>query len=158
MSHVRTSTQWLVSSPTGITPAAYASGDVIGAVTELAGAVLDFNNTGVLLSLCMTDATNTKAAVDVYFFRSAPVTTVGADNAAFALADSDLPLLLGRVGVAAADFVTAGPNAEATERGLSLVLKSAAGSKSIYYCLVARGSITLAAVTDLRIAVGILQD
>ncbi len=159
MSHVRTSTRWLVSAPDGVVAAAYSSGDVIGAVTALPEAVLDFNGTGVLQSLVMTDATNTKAAIDVVFFRSAPANSIGADNAAYALNDADLPLVLGRFSVATGDWVSSGSNnAEATERGIGLIVKSGAGSKSVYYALIARSAITLAAVTDLRIAVGILQD
>lgn len=159
MSHVRTSSVVIVSSPTGIVPAAYSSGDVIGAVTALTGAVQDFKGTGVLHSLVMTDATNTKAAIDVVFFQSAPANSIGADNAAYALNDADLPLVLGRFSVATGDWVSSGSNnAEATERGIGLVLKAGANSKDIQYALIARGSITLAAVTDIRIAVGILQD
>lgn len=135
--------------------AAYADGDVVGSVTELPNAVRNAGGGALLKSLVVTDAADQKAALDVYFFRQAPATTVGADNAAFALADSDLPVLLGRIRVAAADYLTAGGNAEATLKNIDLLLQAYPKTTSVYVLVVSRGAPTYAATTNLKLNFGL---
>lgn len=161
--YARSSSKLILSSPTGITPAAYASGDVIGAVTTLTNAMQNRGGTGILESICITDKTNTKQALDIIIFSEAPANSIGADNAAYGLNDADCGKVLGRISVATTDWISSGSNnAEATLRGLALMVMSkkdfVLGSKNLFYALVARGSITLASVTDLQMIFGFLQD
>lgn len=142
-----------------IIAAAYASGDVIGTPQVVTNAVLSQGGTGKLTSLMIADKANAKVALDILFFDSAPATSIGADNAAYALADADTPKLLGRVAIAGADYVSSGTaNAEATIKNIGLILQAASGSKNIYMAVICRGAPTYASVSDLQIRLGIEQD
>lgn len=134
----------------------YTSGDVLGVVTTVANAVLDNGGAAVLKSITITDKGAQKKDVDVYFFSEAPTSSIGADNAAFALADADIEKCLGRVSIAAADYTQSSNAAEATKRGLELVLAAKAASKSIYVALVTRADPTYTAA-DLKLKLGIDQ-
>lgn len=136
----------------------YSSGDVIGAVTEIPTALLDDGASALLKSLVALDKSNSKVALDVLFFNQQPVNSLGADNAAYALNDADLSKLLGRIGVAGADYVSSSTlNAEATYKNIDLVLEGVAKSKSLWMVVVARGAITLGSVGDLTFKVGLDQ-
>lgn len=138
---------------------AYSSGDVIGDHLTVSKAVLDTKGTALLQSLTVLDKANQKSALDLIFFNEEPAASYGANNSAYGLNDSDLSKVIGRISVAAADYVSSGSNnAEATLRNLGLLLQSLEKSKDVYVLVVARGTPTFGANGDLIIKLGLLQD
>ena len=77
----------------------YSSGDVLGSVNTIAGAVNDSKGVSKLDSIVVLDAANQKSAIDLVFSNEAPANSIGADNAAYALNDADLSKVVGRVSV-----------------------------------------------------------
>jgi hypothetical protein len=145
-----------------VTPAAasfatpYSSADVIGGVNTVTD-VVDFRSAGCkLISLSVLDAANQKSALDIYFFSDLPATTVGDDNAAYVLVDSDLAKLIGHIHVTAADYVSSSTtNAEVTYNNIQMVLQPAVKSRNIYVLVVSRGTPTYGSATDLLVRLGI---
>lgn len=132
------------------TDGSYATGQVIGAVNTVANAVLDDKAACELRSVVVLDAANQKQAIDLVFFNEAPATTIGADGASYALDDTDLLKVIGRVTIGTADYVSSGSNnAEATIRNIGLMLQSIRGKHDVYVAVIARGTINLGAATDL---------
>lgn len=155
---VRTSSKLILITPT-VDTNIYASADVIGTVQTVTAAVLDNGGTCLLESLVVIDKSNSKSALDLVFFNEAPGTTIGADNAAYALVDGDANKILGRISVAAADYVSSSTtNAEATIKSIGLLLAPIAGSKNIFMAVVSRGTPTYGTSADLSIRLGLLQD
>ncbi len=138
----------------------YSSADVLGAVNTVTNAVSFKKGTAILESVVAIDLANQKSAIDLLFFDTLPATTVGDDNAALALVDADARGLLGRVSIAAADWVTAtgSGNAEVTYKAIGLLVKALAGTQDIYMLAVSRGTPTYGTATDLIIRLGFLQD
>ncbi len=138
--------------------AAYTTADVLGGVNTIPKAVLSDGGSAKLTSLSILDKANQKSAIDLIFFSEAPVTTVGSDNAAYVLDDTDLAKVIGRVTVAAASYVSSSTtNAEATVTNLQLILQAKAKSQDLYVLAVARGGPTYGAATDLVIRLGLEQ-
>lgn len=148
----------LSASPV-IVPAAYATGDVIGGLITLPSFFIENRGQSLIKSLFVTDAANQKASIDLYLFNAIPVTSIGADNAAFALANADLPKLVGRLSILTADYVTAkaATNAEACYKNLDLLVEGAQGSQTIYIAAISRGTPTYAGAADLTFKLGIEQ-
>lgn len=136
----------------------YSSGDVIGGVNEIIGAVGDPDPT-FLVSITVLDKANQKAALDIVFFNANPESSLGADNAAYALADADLGKVLGRISIEASHYVSSGSNnAEATRSAFGLIPLKAASGTSIYAAVVARGAATYGSASDLSVKIGIIKD
>ncbi len=136
----------------------YSSGDVLGVVLKVPNAVLDHQGVAVVRSVCVIDLANQKSAIDLIFFKSAPASSLGADNAAYALADADALLLLGRINIPAATYVSSGTtNAECTVVNCGLMLEALAGTQDVYMVAISRGTPTYGAATDLIIKLGLEQ-
>lgn len=158
MAHLRSSSKIITISPT-VDTSAYSSGDVISTVQTITDAVLSTKGTAILQSLAILDKSNQKAAIDLVFFNEAPENSIGADNAAYGLNDADISKVIGRISVAAGDYVSSGTNnAEATVKAIGLLLQSIAGSKNLYMAIIARGAATYEAASNLIIKLGFLQD
>lgn len=144
-----------------IDTAAYTSGDRLGATQQLPGVTRSGSDSfkgATLKSLTILESGSVqKVAIDLLFFDASP-TVVSADNAAIDIASSELvDKLLGRITVAAADYTTikSATNAEATVRGLNLVLKPVVGASDIYVVAVVRGAPTYVATSGLTFKYGI---
>lgn len=130
----------------------YSSGDVLGAVNTIAGAVNDSKGVAKLDTIIVLDKANQKSDIDLVFFDSAPDNSIGADNAAYALNDADLSKVVGRVSVAAANYVSSSTtNAEATIKDVELSMQSIAGSEALYVAVISRGTPTYGSASDLII-------
>jgi hypothetical protein len=139
------------------TSPAYSDGDCVGALRTLANAVTTSGGTGILESVTILDRANQKAGVEIYLFDANPTGATITDNAAFVFSTDDLKVI-GRVSVAAGDYVTHNSKATATIKGIGLALKLNA-TTSMYAAVVLNGSTpTYAATTDVQITFGILQD
>lgn len=146
-----------VVTPT-VDTSAYGTGDVISTVQELTNAVAEAGGIAELRSLVVSDESNQKSAIDLVFFDENPVNSIGADNAAYALNDADAPKVVGRITVAAADYVSSSTtSAEATLKNIGLLLKAKAASKSVWMAIISRGSPTYGAAGDLIVKLGLDQ-
>ncbi len=135
----------------------YSSGDVVGSLNTIVGAALDSGACSNLISLVVTDAGNQKSDLDFLFF-SDVLSVAQTDNGAYSLNDADLPLLMGRVSVAAAAYQSSSTvNAEATTKNIQLLLQAKAGIKNIYMLVVARAGPTYGSASDLIITLGLEQ-
>ena len=136
----------------------YSSGDVLGSLNTISDAVAEGKSSCKLDSLVVLDAANQKSAIDLVFFNEAPTTSFGADNDPYALNDSDLSKLIGRITVGGSDYVSSSTtNAEATLRNLELTLQAIAQSKALYVVAVSRGTPTYGSATDLTLKFGLEQ-
>lgn len=149
MSLIRRDVRTITITPVA-TDGGYTTGQVIGDVSTISNAVLDDKSCSELRSVVVLDAANQKQPIDLVFFNEAPASSIGADGAAYALADSDLSKIIGRVTIGSADYVSSSTNnAEATVRNIGLMLQSIRAKHDIYVAFIARGSITLGAASDL---------
>ena len=139
-----------------ITPA-YTAGDAVGAKRTITGALRTVNGSGILESITILDRANQKSAFEIFIFDSNPAAATITDNVAFVFSTDDLKVLA-HVTVAATDYITVNSKAVATLKGLGVTLKGADASTSLYAAVVAVGTPTFAATTDLQLIYGILQD
>lgn len=142
-------------TPAVSTSPAYTAGDAVGGKQTLASALRVASGTALLESISITDLGNQKAALEIIIFDSDPAAATITDNAAFAWS-TDITKVLGHITVAAADYVTIAGEAVATLSGLNIVLKGAA--TTLYAAVVAVGTPTYTATTDLKFRYGILQN
>jgi len=141
------------ATSSGITPAAYATGDQIGAILswDLTNIVQPGARFGIR-QIVVIDASDTLAAFDLAFYDRS--VTVATDNAAASTSDSDELFCQGVVSFAAANIVDIGPNKVATmipgNGGYHCVQIQAAGDNKLYGIMIARAAITPVASTDFR--------
>ncbi len=139
------------SSTPVITAAAYADGDQIGALHKMTD-VLSSSSGGIeVMSYTLLDKNKSKDAFDILFF-SKQVTVTSADNAAVDVSDAEMASgFLGRVAVAAADFVDIANNSYVS-KDIAKILRGD-GSKHLWYLLVCKdaGGCQWGAVNDLTL-------
>ncbi len=147
---------------------AYADGDRLGAIQELARAVPGDGYLATLASLCIVDAAIQSQAMDLLFFNSLP-TVASADNAAISITDAEMQAkCIGSVHIATTDYtiVLAGGNSVVSLKNIGLLLRtqklsSVGGAQnlptSIYVVPVIRGAATYAA-GSLTFSYGIYED
>ncbi len=145
------------------TATAYADADVMGVPVEITNAVQDPGSTGTLMSLVVLDPGSVKKDFDIYFFSRIP-TSMGADDAAFALSDAEAAYLLGVVVVTTEDFKSSSAGSFATFKAIGLGIKAettptgiGATARSIWAVCVAREAQTYGA-SGILIRPHILQD
>jgi len=140
-------------TPTLAVAGLYASGDQVGGINTLTDSTDWGGSCSVLKSVTLLDGAKQNKAVDLLFFSSSPTIT-SIDNGAFALLDSEmLGKCLGKISIAGTDYADAAASSVATKVELSLILKSAAGSKNLFCILVARDAPTYTN-GDLKVLLG----
>ncbi len=146
-----------------VTAGAYTAADAVGGLLTFEGALKNDKKSGVVLSITIQDNASQESALDLVLFNQSFTAT--ADNAAFAPSDADLVNCLGIISILSTDYSTFSTNSIATLRNVGMGVKSVnetggvqGGDGSIYGQLVARGTPTYVAVTDLSITLTILQD
>lgn len=132
----------------------YAIGDSIGSLfafdfTTVAGYVAGLWRGAVIRALRVFDDDNEKAGCTLYLFKSAPTTV--ADNAAWAPSYADLKKFSSRVAIATGDYTTVNSNAFVLQEALDIHL--GVSSTVMYGILVATGTPTFSAVSDLTIEI-----
>ena len=100
--------------------AVHAASDVVCQPTELPNIALP-NGCAVITSLVLTDYDDQGAALEAVFLRQ-PV-TVGANNATFAIPDTQVQHVLGCADIAAADYFNFDQNQVATVTSCGLVVR-----------------------------------
>jgi hypothetical protein len=138
-----------------IDTAIYASGDLIGGKLTLSNACPLGQSGGLITDLVLVDQDNEKSAIDVVFWRKNPSNTTFTDQAPFDCHDTDMLELVGVVSIAAADYVSFADNAVATKESLALAFVPEDG-RTLYACLVSRGTPTYTAATDLQLIVTVI--
>lgn len=148
-----------------VTPAAasfvtqYSSGDVIGAVNEIPLASVSSGLAIKLDTVVVLDKANQKASLDLVFFNENPATSIGTDNNAYALDDTDLTKVVGRFSITGSDYVSSSTtNAEVTYRNVGLTLGLKAKSKSLWMAVISRGTPTYGSASDLIVKLALEQD
>ena len=140
-----------------INTVAYTANDAVGTDTELAAFFRIPSGTALLQSLLVIDKGDEKAALEVYLFSADPAGTFTNNGAFPTLTSADALLIVARISVAAADYVTQGGVAVAHLIGLGRVLEAATDSKSLWVAIATTGTPTYA-VGDLVLRFGILHD
>ena len=147
----------VVEVDVGVDTAIHAANDVVAQPVELAG-VSQWDGCGVITSVVVTDFDDNGSALDVIFLRS-PV-TVGANNAALNISDTEVGEVLGHVSVASADYLNMAGNQVATVTNCGLVVEpqnnAGDSDRSIWMAISTTGTPTYASAR-LTIKVGILR-
>ena len=133
---------------------AYADGDVLFETQEIAGAVNTAGDVCILQSVTVADISDQGQGLDLIFFNAA--TSLGTENAAPDIDDTEVLTVIGRVQVGAGSFYDLGGCRVACVYGIGLPLKSGA-STSLYVAGVSRGAGTYAAA-GLQIKFGFLRN
>lgn len=141
-------------TPTVQISGAYTAGYSVGAVQSIAPASIAAGLGVKLDSITVTDAANQKAAITVLFFAKTPPTATVTDNVAFAWG-SDLPLCIGKVDIAAADYETFNSKAIACKTDINLDMVPA--GTTLFAVLVTTGTPTYVAATGLTLTFGLEQ-
>jgi hypothetical protein len=137
-----------------IATTAYTAGDTVGTQFTLANAARVSGGTGMIRSVVLTSAADIIGAYDVVFTRSS--ITLAADNAAYAISDTDAKAVIGLVPLAGAYDI--GNNRIAQAHNLA-VPYDCSGGTSLYASLITRvGHTFFAAVTDLQLQVFVERD
>lgn len=133
----------LIDVTLSLDTAQYASGDVLAATQEVANAVATNGAKCLLHSVVVLDKDDQGQALDLVFLRTN--VSLGSENSAVAITDTDAEQVLGIVSIAAGDYNDLGANRVATMPGVGLVLEADAASTSIYLAAVSKGTGTYTA-------------
>jgi len=141
-----------------LTAVAYTAGDALGSTTSLDAILRPTVGTGILQSISVYDAAGQSAAIDFLIFSSEPASSTVTNNSPVVVDTSDVAKLLGKVSVAATDYVaTAGGPTIATVSNVGLVLDSDNATGTIWVVPMTQGTPTYAA-SSLAFTIGVLQD
>ena len=141
---------------------AYSTGDLVGPKQTLTGAGACDSSigplglcAGVIGSITITDLEKQSANFDIIIFSSNPTGTTFTDNAAFDIADADLPKVACVIPVTTQ--VLFNDNAVAVNQSAGCVFDAKATYGTLYAAVVIRSTATYSA-TGLTFRYGILQD
>lgn len=113
---------------------AYAGGDVLADTQIITNAVRENGGRATLRSLTVIDKDDQKVALDVWILASG--VSMGTENAAPDIDDTEGLQLLGFVPIAAADYKDLGGVAAACIKNVGLVCKAAADARGLYVAVV----------------------
>ena len=142
-----------VSQTPAVTAGAYLAGDTVGGLLTFALAARVAGGGGAVLSALMVDDAGQDVALELWLFNQ----TFGAvaDNAPWAPAEADLENLIGVIYSTAGAWAAAGtPSVNSIETSIRYDLTGT----SMFGQLVTRGTPTFAAVDDVTVKIGLLQD
>jgi len=134
---------------------AYANGDVIAATQELPLAVKVEDGWGMIESLTVIDNDDQGQVFDVWVMDSN--VAMGTENSAPNISDADAVSILGRIPVAAADYVDLGGSKVASLKNIGLPIKPANGSTSIYVAIVNGTGTPTFTAAGIKLRFGIVQ-
>lgn len=133
---------------------AYADGDVLFATQEVAGFSTAADITSILQSVVVADVDDQGIGIDLIFFNAD--TTLGTENSAPDIDDTEAQTIVGRVQVGAGSFYDLGANRVACVYGIGLPMKAGTGG-SIWMAGIARGAPTYAG-GHIFIKLGVLRN
>ncbi len=128
---------------------AYADGDTVGGRLNLAS-----GNLGELREIRLVDDSNNGSALYLYLFNGQP-TSIG-DNAAFAasIVIADHKKFIGRISIAAADYITLNSNKTAIKEDINKTI----GTGQLFGYLVTNGSTPTYTALDLTLYLTFWKD
>ena len=133
---------------------AYAAGDVLAEMQEVAGALRTTAGSGVIQSLVVLDKDDQAEPLDIVFMTASG--SLGTENAAVSISDADAAKIIGVVEIAAGDYVDLANSRIAVLGNLSLLLDGPTGT-SIWVGAISRGTGTYTA-SGITLRIGILED
>jgi hypothetical protein len=133
---------------------AYADGDVLFATQEVAGFSTAADITSILQSVVVADVDDQGIGIDLIFFNAN--TTLGTENSAPDIDDTEALTVIGRVQVFAGSFYDLGTSRVACVYGIGLPMKAGTGG-SIWMAGIARGAPTYAG-GHVWIKLGVLRN
>lgn len=151
---IQTRSKTISIAPT-VDTGAYATGDLVGPMQTLTGAGFTGVYTGIIQSVTITDLDNQAADFDLVIFSSNPSGTTFTDNAAFDIADADLPKVVCVIQVTT--NVAFNDNAVIIANGTNCVFDAVASTGILYAAAVIRSAATFTA-SGLTFRYSILQD
>lgn len=134
----------------GLTTAttSYSAGDTVGSIFTIANAGRVTGGSGMIVGCALVDAADVTGPYDVVFFSTS--VTLGSDNAAFSISDSDALNIIGIASMSGSyDF---GGNRLNQLWNLAIPYVCESGATSIYAGLITRANHSFfSAVTDLQL-------
>ena len=131
---------------------AHTAGDVVAAPEELVNFSREAGRGVLIESIVVIDESDTGAALDLVFLDASG--SIGAESAAFTMTDAVALTCIGIVPITASDYKDAVDNKVATVMNIGMLMHPTNAATSVWVGLVARGSITPAAVDDITIKIG----
>lgn len=130
----------------------YSDLDQLGILVKLADVLPASSGTVNLMSVTIVDAAKQSKATDLLFFNKA-ITVASADNAALDVTAAQMKAnFIGRVSIAATDYVSTANTAEATKANINLVMSGGVdGDNDLWVMCQSRSTGNYAAVDDLVI-------
>ena len=144
----------VITISASVSTSALADGDVAFDTQEVAGFSTAADVTSILQSVVVTDVDDQGTGIDLIFFNAN--TSLGTENAAPDITDSEALTIIGRVQVGSGSFYDLGLNKVACVYGIGLPMKAGTGG-SIWMAGIARGAPTYAS-GSLQIKLGILRN
>lgn len=145
----------IVVTPTVTASSAYASGNTLGGLLTLTGAMRTSGGTALLQKVVISNKSNQMAPTDILIFNANPSGTTVTDKTAVAVAVADFNKVIGVVHVT--DCTNIGTPSVCQASGLALSL-IANGSADLYAVAVTRGTPTFTATTDVSISFVFIKD
>lgn len=136
---------------------AYSAGDCVGGKLTLTDALRVVDGRGLIQSLFVLDASNTKPYLELIIFNADPTNATLVDQSPVVFG-SDTAKIIRRIPVYQNDYTSVGGVAIADISPGGRVVKGADGTKNLYACIVATGSHDFVASTDLILRFGMLRD
>lgn len=133
---------------------ALAEGDVAFATQEVAGFSTAADITSILQSVTISCVDDQAIGIDLIFFNAN--TSLGTENSAPDIDDTEVLTVIGRVQVGAGSFYDLGTSTMACVYGIGLPMKAGTGG-SIWMAGIARGAPTYAS-GHLQIKLGVLRN
>lgn len=134
---------------------AYATGDLLADVQEMATFFRVNGGTAVIQSVTVIDKDDQGVALDLVFTDDSG--TWGTENSAVSVTDAIADGVQGVVSVAAADYADMINSQIASKSSLGLVVKAPSESKSLYIVAVSRGAGTYTA-SGIVVRIGVMLD
>lgn len=134
---------------------AYASGDNIGGIVTVTGALRISGGNGFISMIDIWDKQAQNAAITIDFWDASPSGTYTNDAAQVIVGDDGKHL--GSVSIAAGDYVSTGVASRACIKNINLPIVGNA-STSIYATMVTTGTPTYTSTSSLILKLGIIQN
>ena len=149
-------TQIIHVTPTIQATPDYSLNDCIGTFQTLTNGMRKSSGTGVIQSITVVDISNQKQPIDIIVLNFIPTGTF-TDNSAPVWDSADYNRILGRIPIAAVDYVTYAGVGVATINPKQFGVWGNA-TANLYFLLIAGATINFASTSDLRLVFTILAD
>ena len=133
----------------------YANNDLLADTQELANAVKVNDGWGTIQSLTVIDQDDQGQVFDVWVLDSN--VTFGTENSAPSISDANAVYILGKIPVAAADYVDLGGVKVASIRNIGLPIKPVDGGTSIYVAVTNGTGTPTFTAAGVKLRFGIVQ-